>query len=252
MPDLKAYANIELNATPTADNHLVTKSYLSNNFISSSIIAPEWDDEAIYNQGDSVMYNGKLYHCTGTSYTSPPTTATSVWVEAKLGDTASSSSYGIVKPGTGLTINNGTLNLTAATTSATGGVIVGDGLTVSSGTVSVSWGRKKAQSQTSGNILLIDSIGVYIVKAYTNTTISFLTTYVISTIGYSIGFTLILVEQIPLVTYTLPNTVTWLNDAPVMDTTNTAHIIEMNSYNLGSSWFATYKGSMPSSAVTVG
>lgn len=249
MSDLKAFANIELNATPTADNHLVTKSYLTNNFIAGSSVASAWSGSGNYSVGDLVFYNGKLYRCTTAGTSNNP--SGSGWVEAKVTDTATTTSYGLVKPGTGISVSSGTLLLNSATASSLGGVKVGDGLTVSSGTVSVSWGRKKALSQMTGLLTLANNIGVYVISAMMNTTISFNTVNLITLTGYSIEFTLILVEPVSLITYTLPGTVTWLNDAPVMDTINTAYIIDVFSYNTGGTWFASYKGSVPSSAISI-
>lgn len=252
MPDLKAYQNITLVAEPTDENHLVTKSYLDNNFLSIDSVAPAYASGTMYAVGDLVVYNGGLYRCTTAGTSNLPSTL-SGWAVAYLTDLATSTTYGLVRPNSAsFTVSNGITSLRTATASVLGGIKVGDGVSISSGTLSVSWGRKKTLKQLAGTVALTDLYAVYCVAPLINTTISFTTTgLTASTSTYSIEFTLILVQPSTAITFTMPSTVTWLGDQPSLDEASTAYIIEMRSYNGGTSWFASYKGSVASNSIAL-
>ena len=245
QPLIKTFANIELNATPTENSHVVPLSYLNEHFLKTAIVAPVWASNHNYSLGELVLYEGSLYKSTINHNTYVPSSLNG-WETAYLTDIATNTSYGLVRPDSeSFNIRNGVISLKPATATTVGGVRLGSGLTATNGVCSTIWSRKEIAPSFSGRINISDNVGVYCVyPSSASTSISLLTSGCAASDDYDIEITLLLVQPDSATTYSFPNSVSWLGSAPSLTSSNTVYVVDLRSYDMGEHWYAEYRGTV--------
>ena len=208
MADIVFYGNITVSVLGFEGVNLVTKGYSDENLCSISNVASQWS---------------------GT-----------------ITSKATTTSFGLVKIGSGFSASNGTISVGSATSSGIGGVVVGNGLSVSSGTVSYSVCRKRVYSLSNGSLTIDGTYGAYYYSLGSNTTFIFNSSALSNSIyaGNVCEFDLAVAVGSTAYTATFPNNITW-DHVPSAFNTNTTYLFRFRTYDRGSHWFGYCLNSVP-------